>query len=80
MYIKFWLVQQFHIDHSLSPNAYFVHIFPFIQCEATQFAPGLCPFKNMARKRNSIVYLDVSIGDELDGRMIFEVCFLLPFL
>jgi len=27
----------------------------------------------MARKRNPIVYLDVSIGDELDGRMIFEL-------
>ncbi|RLN09423.1 peptidyl-prolyl cis-trans isomerase CYP95 isoform X1 [Panicum miliaceum] len=27
----------------------------------------------MARKRNPIVFLDVSIGDELDGRMIFEL-------
>jgi len=44
-----------------------------LACEATQFAPGLCPFENMARKRNPIVYLDVSIGDELDGRMIFEL-------
>jgi hypothetical protein len=29
--------------------------------------------ENMARKRNPIVFLDVSIGEELDGRMIFEL-------
>jgi peptidyl-prolyl isomerase G (cyclophilin G) len=35
----------------------------------------------MARKRNPLVFLDVSIGDEQDERMVFEVfLFLLPFL
>lgn len=41
-------------------------------------AQGL--FKNMERKRNPIVFLDVSVGDEPDERMIFEVCLLLLFL
>jgi hypothetical protein len=30
----------------------------------------------MARKRNPLVFLDVSIGDEQDERMVFEVFFL----
>jgi hypothetical protein len=36
----------------------------------------------MARKRNPLVFLDISIGDDEHGeRMVFEVfLFLLPFL
>ncbi|CAD6251476.1 unnamed protein product [Miscanthus lutarioriparius] len=40
---------------------------------ATLLAQGLRLFKNMGRKRNPIVFLDVSVGDEPDERMIFEL-------
>jgi hypothetical protein len=40
------------------------------------------PSKIMARKRNPLVFLDISIGDDEQGeRKVFEVfLFLLPFL